>query len=529
MNVAFITAEAVPFAKTGGLADVCGALPREIARQGHDVCLFLPAYRSALQGGQPIEPAGVEFHVPIATRDVKGRLLRSRLPRSEVTVYLVDQPAYFDRPALYGERGKDYLDNCERFVFFCRAALEAMKRLGPAPDLLHAHDWQTGLVPAYLKTLDAAESYYADTASLFSLHNLAYQGRFWHWDMLLTGIDWKHFNWQEMEFHGDLNLLKTGIVFADWLTTVSPTYAREIQSEPLGCGLEGVLAERSNRLTGIINGIDTDLWNPSTDPHLVANYSVDNFETGKRACKEALLRELDLPVDPDRPLIGIIGRLAHQKGWDIVLPLIQKNLKRDVMWAVLGSGDPNLENELLQFRSTSPHHIAVHIGFDEPLAHRIEAAADMFLMASRYEPCGLNQLYSQRYGTLPIVHATGGLKDTVVDATEEAVEAGRATGYHFSPFTLEALETTVDRALTRWRHDRASWHRMVKHAMSQDWSWERSAREYVRLYRSLIERHRRDLVHSPPASSCPRKNEDRATTPRTNRHSWNASPSATTP
>ncbi len=495
LKVVFVSAEAIPFAKTGGLADVCGVLPAEIARLGHDVSLILPAYRCVHRAEQPIEPTDIEFEVPIGTRRVQGRLLRSRLPQSSVPVYLVDQPEYFDRPALYGERGKDYLDNCERFVFLSRGAMEALKQLGTPPDILHAHDWQTGLVPAYLKTLYALDSFYAGTSSLFSLHNLAYQGRFWHWDMLLTGIDWKHFNWREMEYHGDLSLLKTGIVFADWLTTVSPTYATEIQTAPLGCGLEGVLAERREQLTGIINGIDATAWDPATDPHLSAHFTADDL-SGKATCKAALQEAFGVPVDARRPLIGIVGRLAQQKGWELVLPLMRDHIDQHLSWVILGSGDPGIENELLELHASHPDVVGVRIGFDESLAHRIEAGADMFLMASRYEPCGLNQLYSQRYGTIPIVHATGGLKDTVVDAVDETIAAGTATGFHFAPFTLEAAADALHRALALWRDNRETWTQLMRTAMAGDWSWGPSATRYVQLYERLVAERHGELVPS---------------------------------
>ena len=301
MNILIATSEAVPFAKTGGLADVCAALPVEISKLGHSAAVILPAYRQAWQSGLSIEPLPVEFTVPIGTRMVAGRLLRSKFPDSNVPVYLVEQPEYFDRPQLYREEGNDYRDNCERFVFFCRAVMEAIRLLDLKIDVLHANDWQTGLIPAYLKIEYRRQPGYEQIGTLLTIHNLAYQGLFWHWDMLLTGLDWKYFNWQQMEFFGNLNLLKTGLVFADRINTVSPRYAEEIQSAPLGCGLEGVLQQRRGVLSGIINGVDYRHWNPETDPHLPESYGPANVRQGKAAAKAALQNELELPSIPTSP------------------------------------------------------------------------------------------------------------------------------------------------------------------------------------------------------------------------------------
>ncbi len=499
MNIVFAASEAVPFAKTGGLADVVGALPREMERLGHDVQLFLPAYREALESGPAADVTDYELDIPIASKHVGGRLLRSRLPESQVTVWLVDQPDYYDRPQLYGEHGRDYQDNCERFVFFCRAVMEGLVQMDRPVDLLHCHDWQTGLIPAYRELLYGHHRPFAETATLLTIHNLAYQGRFWHWDMLLTGIDWKYFNWKQMEFHGDLNLLKTGIVFADRLSTVSPTYAEEIQSEPLGCGLSDVLRHRADVLTGIVNGIDTDHWNPATDAHLAQTYDADTWQQGKAACRAALQQASGLAVEPRRPLIGLIGRLASQKGWEITLPLLEQQLaSSDLQWIVLGSGDPAIERRLRQLMQAHPDRLHVTLAFDEAQAHRIEAGADIFVMASRYEPCGLNQLYSLRYGTVPIVHATGGLIDTIIDVTPQTLAARSATGFHFHHYSTEALTAALQRAVTCYRDDPDVWKQLVDTGMRQDWSWARSAREYDALYQQTCAEHRRRLGTQHP-------------------------------
>jgi starch synthase len=313
MNILLAGSEAVPFAKTGGLADVMAALPVELERLGHRPVVFLPAYSRALNCGQPIEPTDVRVRVPIGSKTVEGRLLRSRLPDSGVDVYLVEQDDYYRRDDLYGTGGSDYVDNCERFVFFSRAVLEGVRQLGLEIEIAHVNDWQTGLIPAYLKTLYRGQPGYDRVASLMTIHNLSYQGVFWHWDMLLTGLDWKYFNWHQMEFYGKLNLMKTGLVFADWVNTVSPRYAEEIQTAPLGSGLEGVLQQRRETLTGIVNGADYRIWNPATDKDLARNYDPQTFADGKAACKAALQAELGLPQDRNLPLIGLIGRLVDQK------------------------------------------------------------------------------------------------------------------------------------------------------------------------------------------------------------------------
>lgn len=490
MNILFATSEVEPFSKTGGLADVSGALPPALARGGLKTSVITPAYRCALQSGLPIERTGLELEIPIGSRLVSGRILESRLPHSGVPVYLVEQPGYFDREELYGEKGEDYRDNCERFVFFCRAIMEAIRLLPLEVDILHCSDWQTGLVPAYLDIDYGGVPGFEDAASVFTIHNLAYQGRFWHWDMLLTGLDWKYFNWHQMEFYGELNLTKTGIVFADQITTVSPTYAREIQNGPLGCGLDAVLSHRSDALSGILNGVDYSVWDPAHDPHLQRTYDVETWPQGKAACKAALQKEIGLPQRDDVPLIGFVGRLASQKGLDLVEPVLRERASGDnLQWVFLGSGPPEHVSFLQQLSAIHPDKVAVHAAFSNPLAHRIYAGCDIFLMPSRYEPCGLGQLYSLKYGTVPLVRNTGGLADTITDTTEESLAAGTASGFHFDDYAPPALEEAITRAVAAM-YDRAVWRRLVETGMRQDWSWQRSAQRYVELYRQTLSRHR---------------------------------------
>jgi starch synthase len=485
MRVLEVASEAVPFAKTGGLADVAGALPEALARLGCETTLVIPAHREALAKGLPIEPADIAFDVPIGTRLLPARILRCRLPDARAEIYLVANDHCFDRPTLYGG-AHDYADNAERFVFFSRAALELACRLGRPFDLVHCHDWQAGLVPAYQKLLYASHDAVARARTVMTVHNMAYQGLFWHWDMLLTGLDWRHFNWQEMEFHGQLNLLKTGIVFADAVTTVSPTYAREIQQAPGGCGLEGVLAARSDVLSGIVNGIDTAAWDPGNDPHIPRPYSEHDVDLGKYAARVALATRLGHAAPDARPLVAFVGRLVAQKGVDLLVEVMGRMAGAGrAHFVVLGTGDPGHEEALRRVAAAFPGTVDLVIGFDEGLAHLVQAAADITLVPSLYEPCGLTQLYAFRYGAIPVVRATGGLVDTVVDATPEAVADGTATGFRFEACEAAAFERALERALDAHAAPDL-WRTLVRRAMRQDWSWETSAREYLRLFQRTL-------------------------------------------
>jgi starch synthase len=489
MNILLATSEAVPFAKTGGLADVSGALPGELVRLGHQVAVILPAYRQTRYCGQPIKPLGLDFIVPIGSKMVSGHLSQSTMPGGRVPVYLVHQDQYFDRDQLYGADGKDYIDNCERFVFFSRAVLEAIRLLDLPVDVLHANDWQTGLIPAYQKIVYAGISQYQKIASVFAVHNMAYQGQFWHWDMLLTGLDWKYFNWHQMEFHGKLNLLKTGMVFTDSIVTVSPRYAQEIQTSPLGYGLEGVTQYRRDVLSGILNGIDEADWNPATDRHLSAQYDVTTVSLGKAACKAALQKELGLPQAADAPLVSSIGRLDDQKGFDLIAEVVQRWVQTsDVQWAILGTGQAKYHKLFESLSQRYPQKVAARLEFSNPLAHRIEAGSDIFLMPSRFEPCGLNQMYSLKYGTVPVVRETGGLADTIVGYGSPQAGSAPANGFSFQEYSPLALSETLRRACDLFRFNPEQWKALVDAGMRQDWSWGRSAKKYVELYLKTVTR-----------------------------------------
>lgn len=492
MDVAIVASEAVPFAKTGGLADVAGALPLALVRLGHKVSLFLPCYNQARRAGVDLRPTGIALPIDMAGRVVEARVLSAKLPGSEVDVYLIDQPAYFGREGLYQNLGADYPDNCERFAFFSRAVLEAIRCLGPPPDVIHCNDWQSALVPVILRERYRDDPDFRKIGTLLTVHNLAYQGVFWHWDMPLLGLGWGPFRWDRLEYHGRINFLKGGLVDADLLNTVSPTYAREVQRPELGCGLDGLLRARSADLRGIVNGIDKSAWNPALDPLIASRYDASSFLAGKAACKAFLQRRSGLAERPEVPLFAQIGRLDPQKGWDLLAEVAERLLEEDVQLVVLGEGAAHYRELLDHLAARHPGKVRAFLEFSNALAHQIEAGADLFLMPSLYEPCGLNQLYSLAYGTVPIVHATGGLADTVVDAKSEALDAGRATGFAFSTPTVGGLREAVDRALACYA-DPVAWPRLVAAGMAADWSWDRSAAAYERLYEDVRRRRRSEV------------------------------------
>jgi len=487
MQVVFVSSEVAPFAKTGGLADVSGALPKAIAARGHDVRVVMPLYRCVREGGHGLTDTGRSVSVPIVGRHVPGGILEGTLPGADVPVHCIRNDAYYDREGLYVDpaTGRDYEDNCERFAFFCRAAVEAMKALHLRPDVLHCNDWQSALIPVYLRTLYAKEPALSEAATLFTVHNLGYQGLFPHSDMKLTGLDWELFNWQQLEFYGKLNVLKGGLVFADILNTVSHRYAREIQTEEFGHGLEGVLAERAPELHGVVNGIDYAVWDPETDPLIPARYAAGDL-SGKAVCKRELRRAQGLPEREGTPLIGMISRLAAQKGFDILERALEDLMALDLQMVLLGTGDRKYHEVFAAAAERWPDKLVVNLAFDNQLAHQIEAGCDLFLMPSRYEPCGLNQLYSLKYGTVPVGRATGGLVDTVADP-----DASREpTGFLFDDYQADALVRAVGRALEAYRRP-DEWARIVAAGMAQDWSWGRSAGEYVELYEKAIAARRK--------------------------------------
>lgn len=501
-RILFAASEVVGFAKTGGLADVAGSLPRALARLGHDVAVIMPLYRAVRAGDHKLTPTDISLQIPLGHRNVAGRLVRTTLPDSEVPVFLVEQQELFERDDPRHGRGlyqfstpdgrkHDYPDNAERFVYFCRAIMESLTRLGMTIDVLHCNDWQTGLLPCYLRELFGRQQQpFSGIRSLLTIHNIAYQGHFSPDTMGVTGLERGLFNHRQLEFYGQLNFLKAGCVFADALNTVSPRYAEEIQTREFGCGLEGVLAERRNVLSGIVNGVDYGVWDPAIDPHLKSKYDVDTVFERKPANKTALQSEFGLPQRPDVPLLGLVARLVEQKGVSLVMNSAHELLTQDLQMVILGEGDPHIHRQLAALRDHVPQKLGLRIGFDEGLAHRIEAGADIFLMPSHYEPSGLNQLYSLKYGTVPVVRDVGGLHDTITDCTAETLEAGTATGFKFGPYNAHAFAQAVHRAIASYRFQPDIWQRVVRTGMRQDWSWKRSAAEYARLYERLREQWR---------------------------------------
>jgi starch synthase len=483
LKVLFVASECAPFRKTGGLADVVGALPKALAERGMDVRVVMPLY-----GGirwDDLERLDGSLVVPMYTGVVRCGVRLGRLPGSNVRVYFIEHHRFFDRPYLYGPPGDAYSDNLERFSFFSRATLELCNAIGFIPDILHAHDWQAALVPVYANTVEWGKPLHG-SASVFTIHNLAYQGVFAPGALFITGLGWEHLNSHEFEHFGAMNLMKAALVHSTLLTTVSPTYCREIQTSAFGYGLDGVLAGRGGDLEGILNGIDVNEWNPATDRHLPARYSASDT-ANKAECKAALQRELGLPVEPRVPLFGVIGRLTHQKGFDVLAHCMQELLEWNLQLVLLGTGDADAEHYFGELSWQRGDKFRAVIGFNDPLAHRIEAASDFFIMPSRFEPCGLNQMYSLRYGSVPIVRRTGGLNDTVQNYDQHN-DAG--TGFVFDDLTVEALRNTIGWALSTY-HDRPQHYRNLQlRGMQQDFSWQRAAEHYEGTYLHAYQRRR---------------------------------------
>ena len=474
MHIALVASECVPFSKTGGLADVVGALPGALASLGHQVSVYVPRYRQT----KLADPQTVVRSITVPFDDQYRFASVVRAGNSSgVRFFFVEYSPYFDRDGLYGTSAGDYPDNAERFALFSRAVLEASKILG-VPDVFHCHDWQSALLPVMLRTLYDEDPAFREVATVFTIHNMGYQGLFPSDILPLLMLPWDLLTISKMEFFGQVNFLKGALVFSDFVTTVSKKYSQEIQTTEYGFGLEGVLRSRAATVTGILNGVDYDEWSPQTDKFAVARYSPEDL-SGKLSCKQDLLnafgvREADLKL----PVIGIVSRFAAQKGFDLIAQIMDRLAREEMIVVALGAGDKPYEEMFQRLHKQFPNKIAVKVAYDNAIAHKIEAGADMFLMPSRYEPCGLNQIYSLRYGTVPIVRATGGLDDTIEpwDA-----RTGKGTGFKFADYTGEALLGTIKQALLAYR-DRASWHTLMRNGMGRDFSWGASAREYAKIY-----------------------------------------------
>ena len=477
MHIAFAASECVPFAKTGGLADVIGALPPALAYLGHKVTVYLPRYKQTkLENPRKIISS---ITVPFDDRYRFCSVLDGGV-RAGVQFYFIDYPPYFDRDALYGTALGDYHDNAERFALFSRAVLESTKVLG-VPDVFNCHDWQTALVPILLKTLYREDPAFAHVPCVFTIHNLGYQGMFPSEILPLLMLPWDLFTMSKMEFYGKVNFLKGAITMADYITTVSRRYSQEIQTAEYGFGLEGVLRARSATVTGIVNGVDYGEWSPERDQYIAAQYSAENLD-GKAHCKRDVLRQFGLADDTKWPVIGMISRFVAQKGFDLVHQTADRMARENLMMIVLGTGEPEYEEMFLRLNKQYPQKFAVKVAYDNVLAHKIEAGSDMFLMPSHYEPCGMNQIFSLRYGTVPIVRAVGGLDDTVEQFDPQTL---KGTGFKFKPYNAEAMLDTLQNALRAYGNQ-DMWRTLMRNGMAQDYSWPNSAREYVKVYERAV-------------------------------------------
>lgn len=482
MRVVFATAEISPIAKTGGLGDVCGSLPKALAKLGHDITMFMPFYREArqwfLRTGEPIEEALPTTQLIWANWAAEVTYLRANLPGTDIPIYLIANDHFFNRENLYAPRADGYDDGVERFTFFCRAVIRGCELLGLNPDVIHAHDWHAALLPLYLDSGLRGSPAFANTRSVYTIHNLNYQGTGTFAQFAATGLHSRYWLPDGVEHYGEVNLMKGGIIYADQVTTVSPSYAREIQTAPLGAGLDGVVRSLSFKVNGILNGIDVDEWDPETDPHLPSSYSRDQLN-GKALSKRALIREARLRMRAKTPLMCFVSRLVDQKGLDLLIPTLSRILNAGAQAVVLGSGDSRYEDALQQIGERHPDRCRVWIGFDAALAHRIYAGSDMLLMPSVYEPCGLNQMYALRYGTLPVVRQTGGLADTVIPF--DGANDEEANGFAFVHPSSADLFAAAWIAVLNYREARF-WKQLQDNAMSADFSWERSAAEYDAIY-----------------------------------------------
>lgn len=483
LRILFVTSELSPLLSTGGLAEVAAALPRALHAQGQDVRVAMPCYRQipiALRDGSPQLCVA-----PLGDKTAYGALYTSRVPETDIPLYLVEHEGYFGRETPYGAGAYEYEDNAERFCFFCLALLDGIARTGWRPDVVHCHDWHTAPIPVHLRTRFRTDDFWGGVPSLFTIHNLAYQGRYGAALYSSTGFAPELFSPEYLEYEGDINLMKGALAFADKITTVSPRYAREIQTVEYGAGLHEVLSARSNDLSGILNGVDYDVWHPSADRHIAASFSRENL-AGKATCKRALQDMFGLPR-AEAPVFGIVSRLHWQKGIDLVADALEELMRHDLQLVVLGTGDPAIESRMRDAAARYPRQFGIHLGFDAARAHALQAGSDFFLMPSRYEPCGLGQLYAMAYGTLPIVRRTGGLADTVTPYRPLRGSCDGATGLSFIPLTWQAVVRSIRDALNIYQ-DKALLACMRGNAMGQNYSWDRSSRAYVELYETVIAR-----------------------------------------
>ncbi len=483
LKILFVSSEVNPFAKTGGLADVSASLPSALAWLGYGVITVMPMYRSIMEGTFKLKQLEEPLEIPF-----KGKLLKTKVFYSEIEpnllVYFIKRDEFFDRSMLYGTSEGDYFDNAERFIFFCRAVLHLCKAINFQPVIIHCNEWQTALLPVYLKSLFKDDPFFHPSRSVFTIHNLAYQGIFSKDYMGISGLPQEFFSINGLEYYGLMNFMKGGIQFSDMVTTVSEKYAQEIKTPEYGYGLDGILRDRSENLYGVLNGVDYTEWNPELDPLIVARYTSKDL-SGKRKCKNDLRSVMKLKGSVNSAIIGMTMRLAQQKGCDILAEAVDELMKLDLLLVLLGQGEEKYEKLIADLGKKYKGRFGVKIGFDNVLAHKIEAGSDMFLMPSRYEPCGLNQMYSLKYGTIPIVRATGGLDDTIQEF-DPATEQGN--GFKFAEYSSAALIEEVKKALSVYQNKRL-WLKLVKKAMKEDFSWKRSALKYAELYDRVLSKN----------------------------------------
>jgi starch synthase len=483
IRVLFATPEAVPFAKTGGLADVAGALPKFIQPLGCKFILMMPYYRTVRRSSLPIKYLGEEIEVPMGNEIIRADIYQGQLT-PDIPIYFIGREEFFDREYLYSTPRGDYFDNAERFIFFSQAVLILSHHIGFSPDIIHHHEWQTGLIPAYLKSIYRTDPFFSHTAVAFTIHNIAYQGLFKKEKFGLTGLPMEMYNPEGIEFWERINFMKSGIVYADVINTVSQKYSEEIQTSEYSYGLEGILRKRREDLYGILNGVDYQDWDPSRDPHLIANYDLKDI-SGKKECKKDLLKEFNLPPSLENaPLLGMISRLADQKGFDLLAEILEELFTLDIGFVLLGTGEQKYHDLFSQIARKYPQKAGIRITYDDRLAHKIEAGSDLFLMPSKYEPCGLNQIYSLKYGTIPVVRATGGLDDTIVNYSPTT---RKGNGFKFTRYDAKEFLDQIRVAMGFYSQPE-HWKQLLRNAMTADFSWQRSATAYLQLYRKALEK-----------------------------------------
>jgi starch synthase len=482
MKIVCVASEMVPFAKTGGLADVVGTLSKELQLLGHEVLTFLPNYRGIDLQKYGFQPVLERLEVQLGSQTEIGRIYHA-LDECGMHIYLVDHAGFFQRDMLYGSPLEDYPDNDRRFAFFQKAVLETLKAIHFAPDVIHCHDWQSGLIPAYLKTSYASELLFKKTRSVFTIHNLAYQGNFPPDSMPMLGFGWEEFKYEKMEFYGKVSFIKAGIVYSDSLTTVSERYAEEIRTQEFGCGMEKVFATRPETIYGVVNGIDVKEWDPNTDKDIAANYSVDDFSK-KVENKKALQQDNRFEVNASVPVVGIVSRLVDQKGLDILIPAMEKMAMLGVQLVLLGTGEEKYHKLLRSLAKKNRKQFGVHIVFDPKMAKQIYAGADILVVPSYYEPCGLGQMIALRYGTIPVVRETGGLSDTITEFDPKELTGN---GFLFKDYTSDAFMIALEKAVTLF-HDDSKWKKLVSNAMKMNFSWNSSAKKYISIFEETLKR-----------------------------------------